>query len=40
MAFEGNIEDFGVADVLQLINSQGKTGVLTFQSKKEIKIKI
>ncbi len=36
MAFEGNIADFGVADVLQLINSQGKTGVLTFQSKKEI----
>jgi hypothetical protein len=36
MAFEGNIEDFGVADVLQLINSQGKTGVLTFQSKKEV----
>jgi hypothetical protein len=36
MAFEGNIADFGVADVLQLINSQGKTGVLTFQNKKEL----
>ncbi|MCK4234367.1 DUF4388 domain-containing protein [candidate division WOR-3 bacterium] len=36
MAFEGNIKDFGVADVLQLINSQGKTGVLTFHEKKEI----
>ena len=36
MAFEGNIADFGVADVLQLINSQGKTGVLTFNKKKEI----
>jgi hypothetical protein len=36
MAFEGNIADFGVADVLQLINSQGKTGVLSFQKKKEL----
>jgi hypothetical protein len=36
MAFEGNIADFGVADVLQLINSQGKTGVLTFNKKKEV----
>ncbi len=36
MAFEGNIEDFGVADVLQLINSQAKTGVLTFHIKREI----
>lgn len=36
MAFEGNIEDFGVADVLQLINSQGKTGALTFHYKKEV----
>jgi len=35
MAFEGNIRDFGVADVLQLINSQGKTGVLAFHSRKE-----
>ncbi|TES90208.1 MAG: DUF4388 domain-containing protein [Candidatus Cloacimonadota bacterium] len=36
MAFEGNIEDFGVADVLQLINSQGKTGALAFRYKKEV----
>jgi hypothetical protein len=35
MAFEGNIEDFGVADILQLINSQGKTGALTFNKNKE-----
>lgn len=35
MAFEGNIEDFGVADILQLINSQGKTGTLTFNKNKE-----
>jgi len=35
MAFEGNIEDFGVSDVLQLINSQGKTGVLDFKKRKE-----
>ena len=35
MAFEGNIEDFGVADVLQLVNSQAKTGVLTFHSRRE-----
>ncbi|OQX55727.1 MAG: hypothetical protein B5M53_03960 [Candidatus Cloacimonas sp. 4484_209] len=36
MAFEGSIEDFGVADVLQLVNSQAKTGVLTFHYRKEI----
>lgn len=36
MAFEGNIKDFGVADVFQLINTQGKTGVLIFQFKREI----
>ena len=36
MAFEGNIRDFGVADVFQLINTQGKTGVLIFQFRKEI----
>ncbi len=35
MAFEGNIEDFGVADVLQLVNSQAKTGVLAFHNRRE-----
>ncbi|MCA9555728.1 MAG: DUF4388 domain-containing protein, partial [Myxococcales bacterium] len=32
MALKGTIQDFGVADILQLIGQQGKTGVLVFKS--------
>jgi hypothetical protein len=32
MALKGTIQDFGVADILQLIGQQGKTGVLVFRN--------
>lgn len=35
MALKGTIEDFGVADILQLISQQLKTGVLVFRHDKE-----
>ena len=33
MALEGRIVDFGVADILQLISQQQKTGVLIVERK-------
>ncbi|KPK69368.1 hypothetical protein AMJ82_05720 [candidate division TA06 bacterium SM23_40] len=35
MALQGSLRDFGVAEILQLIASQEKTGILTFTKKKE-----
>ena len=35
MALEGTIKDFGLADILQLIGIQRKTGVLTLRNEKE-----
>jgi hypothetical protein len=35
MALQGSLRDFGVAEILQLIASQEKTGILTFTNKKE-----
>lgn len=32
MALKGTIKDFGVADIFQLISTQGKTGVLVFSN--------
>ncbi|MBI5143326.1 MAG: DUF4388 domain-containing protein [Nitrospirae bacterium] len=36
MALEGNLKDFGLADILQLIFFQKKTGLLTIESKKDV----
>jgi hypothetical protein len=36
MALEGNLRDFGLADILQLIFFQKKTGLLTIESKKDV----
>lgn len=33
MALKGTLEDFGIADILQLIGQQGKSGVLHLQSR-------
>ena len=33
MALEGSLKDFGLADILQLIFFQRKTGVLTMESR-------
>ena len=33
MALKGTIKDFGVADILQLISQQGKTGVLVLRNE-------
>ena len=33
MALEGSLRDFGLADILQLIFFQRKTGVLTIEGK-------
>ena len=33
MALEGSLTDFGLADILQLIYFQRKTGVLTLEGK-------
>lgn len=35
MALEGSLRDFGLADILQLIYFQKKTGVLTLNSRKD-----
>lgn len=35
MALKGTLKDFGIADILQLIGQQQKTGVLYIQSKQE-----
>lgn len=35
MALKGTLKDFGIADILQLIGQQGKTGVLYIKSKQE-----
>ncbi len=35
IALRGNLEDFGIADVFQLIGQQRKTGALEFKSKRE-----
>ena len=32
MALRGTLKDFGIADILQLIGHQGKSGVLTLKS--------
>ena len=34
MALNGNLEDFGIADVFQLIGQQAKTGVLEIRDRK------
>ena len=36
MALAGNLKDFGVPDILQLIMSQEKTGVLTLKSEANV----
>lgn len=36
MALKGTIQDFGVADILQLIGQQGKTGVLVFRNGPDV----
>lgn len=36
MAFEGTLETFSIADILQLIGLQRKTGILTLKSKNEV----
>ena len=33
MALAGTLKDFGIADILQLIGQQQKTGVLHLESK-------
>jgi hypothetical protein len=35
VSLRGNLEDFGIADVFQLIGQQRKTGILEFQGKDE-----
>jgi hypothetical protein len=35
MALKGTLEDFGIADILQLIGQQGKSGVLHLQSRED-----
>jgi len=35
MALEGNIKDFGITDILQLIGMQKKTGILTLTSDQD-----
>jgi hypothetical protein len=35
MALEGNLKDFGITDILQLIGMQKKTGVLTLASEED-----
>src|SRR3954469_8029134 len=35
MALKGTLKDFGIADILQLIGQQQKTGVLYIKSKSE-----
>ncbi len=35
MALEGNIKDFGITDILQLIGMQKKTGILTLTSDED-----
>jgi len=35
MALEGNIKEFGVADILQLVSQQQKTGILLVDKKEE-----
>src|ERR1700677_4117053 len=35
MALNGTLKDFGIADILQLIGQQQKTGVLYIKSKTE-----
>jgi len=36
MAFEGTLETFSIADILQLIGLQRKTGILTLKNKEEV----
>ena len=39
MALAGTLKDFGIADILQLIGQQQKTGVLHLRSKdQEVKV--
>ena len=38
MALAGTLKDFGIADILQLIAQQQKTGVLHLRSKDEVKV--
>ena len=35
VALRGNLEDFGIADVFQLIGQQRKTGVLDLKRRNE-----
>jgi predicted transcriptional regulator len=35
MALKGTLEDFGIADILQLIGQQGKSGILHLQSRED-----
>lgn len=35
MALRGSLKDFGLADILQLIHFQGKSGVLTLEGEKD-----
>ena len=35
MALQGTLKDFGIADILQLIGQQQKTGTLHLQSKEQ-----
>ena len=35
MALKGSLEDFGLADILQLIHFQKKSGVLTLEGKRD-----
>jgi hypothetical protein len=35
MALKGTLEDFGIADILQLIGQQGKSGTLHLQSRED-----
>ena len=35
MALTGTLKDFGIADILQLIGQQQKTGVLYLKSKEQ-----
>ena len=35
MSLKGNLRDFGVSDVLQLIGNQRKTGILSLKGVEE-----
>ena len=36
MALQGTLKDFGIADILQLIGQQQKTGTLIVRSKEQV----